>query len=83
MLKELISTFQFADDDQVNTRLKVIDGNTTAYRSEKVENMPFVAQTSQEKQNIPKQDTATQDTLLYSMNPSVQNEKFTNFDDKY
>lgn len=83
MLKELISTFQFADDDHVSSRLKVIDGNTTAYRSEKVENMPFVAQTSQEKQNIPKQDTATQDTLLYSMNPSVQNEKFTNFDDKY
>ena len=92
MLKELISTFQFADDDHVNNRLKVIDNNTANRRT--AENNTATYHTMQSdwtpskmetptKQNAPEQNTTAPDTSLYSMNQPVQNEKFADFGDKY
>lgn len=87
MLKELISTFQFADDQDINNRLNMIDKHSNV--SQKVENDTnmFSIQTQQEKPDISTTQTTSSDTLLYSSemptHTPTQNMHTTDFGDKY
>lgn len=98
MLKELIRTFKFADDNDVNSHLQVLDKNASAYHIAQSNwdiSMPQTPQTSQKQstseissisqvqQELPAQNTTTSDTLLYSVDHATPHVESMNFGDKY
>lgn len=87
MLKELISTFQFADDQDINNHLNMIDKHSNVSQKVEKDTTMFSIQTQQEKPDVSSIQTTSSDTVLYSSEvptyTPTQNIHITDFGDKY